>query len=155
MARPISRRTKWMIAALAFAIAGAATLFCRGGLADDAELMMLMPQLTRTPIHTVAVSFDQSNLRGYISKLQEIGRESDLSIQTRNTSPDPNDVFLQMWGKGILVSSVYRLENSPKNYSIFIYARSDESSRPTADVVFARITQDLASVPGIKLTVEK
>src|ERR1041384_5569267 len=97
--RPIKRRTKWIIAVLALAIVGAVfltTSLPKGGalrsLADDAELMMLMPQLIKTPIHIVDVTFDQSILGVYVSKLSKTGEELGLSARSRNTSSDPNDI---------------------------------------------------------------
>ncbi len=153
-----SHHKNWLSATAALAIVGTvalATFFSRGGLADDAELMMLMPQLVRTPIHVVDVSFDRTVLRAYTSRLLEIGEESGLSGETRKTSPDPNDVEVVIWGKGIMVTSLYRLENSPQNYTIFIYDKKDGSSRTTADIVFAKVTQGFTSVPGVKFSVEK
>src|SRR5262249_15529997 len=119
----IKRRTKWISATLALAIVGAvalATSFTREGLAADDELATLLPQLVRTPVHIIDVSFDQSVLGAYKTKLLEIGKESGLSGDARSMTPDLNWVDVELWGKGIFVNSVYRFENSPKNYTIFI-----------------------------------
>lgn len=159
---PLKRRAGLMAAMATFAVIGIVLLVSAfpwrtraQSNADEAELAALLPQLKSRPVHTVDVTFDPSHLTTYVSALLNVGKQAGLSATWAQTSPDPNDIEVELWGRGILVTSIYRLENSPRNYSIFINAKDDRSAMAAADIILTKMKQGLASVPGLNLLVEK
>ena len=109
-----------------------------------------------SPITSISVHFDRSEHGKFADQMRKFGATFGFRVVTRNSSPDPDDVFFQMWRHDIDVSASMACDPGARElkYHIAIYPKWFQPVPPREDVepVMDGLRRFLDEVPGMRIT---
>jgi hypothetical protein len=106
------------------------------------------------PIRTVTVTMDRDLLQMFLEHLRAVADRNAFAIRIGQSSPDPDDVLVQMWREDLKVIGFNSLESTEETIEFFvgIYNNSDSPvPMEASDKLVQEIGSAVEGTPGASL----
>ena len=101
-----------------------------------------------TPLHMVTANVKRPALRGVLERLREFGDAHGFAVRIDQSSPDPNDLLLQMWRTDMKIIGADASDSGAPDvkYLISIFQNcNDDVPKPAFDDVATDLQEALSA----------